>query len=131
VTTANTLVGATSFVVADPAGIIAGQQLRIYDSASTENVTVSDSYVLGSTTVTLASPMVYAHTAGAGVSGLPAAIKQACILLASAFLKTRGDTSLVLSVTNMPDQSTPGVNAGVNSLVSAAQDLLRPFRRMR
>ena len=127
---ASTLAGATSITVDDASGIIPGQSLRVYDGASTENVTVSSSYVFGSTTVPLASAMTYAHASGVCISGLPAAIKEAAILITSAYLKIRGDASLVLDVTNQPSASIDG-DQRVSSDIGHAQDILKPFRRMR
>lgn len=122
--------GASSVTVDDASGIIPGQGLRIYDGASTENVVVSSSYVFGSTTVPLAAPLAYTHAASVCISGLPAAIKEACILVTSAYLKIRGDASLVLEVTNQPSQQIEG-SQRVGSDIAQAQELLKPFRRMR
>jgi hypothetical protein len=123
-------IGATSITVDDASGIIPGQGLRIYDGASTENVIVATNYVFGSTTVPLAAPLTYAHNSGVCISGLPAAIKEACILVTSAYLKIRGDAALVLEVTNQPAAQLEG-SQKVGSDISQAQDLLKPFRRMR
>ena len=122
--------GASSVTVDDASGIIPGQGSRIYDGASTENVVVSSSYVFGSTTVPLAAPLAYTHAASVCISGLPAAIKEACILVTSAYLKIRGDASLVLEVTNQPSQQIEG-SQRVGSDIAQAQELLKPFRRMR
>ncbi|MEI6591298.1 MAG: hypothetical protein WCO24_04765, partial [Actinomycetes bacterium] len=73
---------------------------------------------------------VYGHSVGVSVSALPAAVKQAAILMTSAFLKIRGDASLVLSVTTRPGESIPGSQMlGTDRAV--AEDLLKPFRRIR
>ena len=127
---ASALAGASSVTVDDASGIIPGQGLRIYDGANTENVVVGSSYVFGSTTVPLSTPLAYAHSSGVALSGLPAAIKEACILLTSAYLKIRGDASLVLDVTNQPSASVDG-SQKVGSDIGHAEMLLKPFRRIR
>lgn len=127
---ANSSVGATSITVNDPTGITAGESLTIYDGASTERVTVSSSYTFGSSTVTLAAGTLYAHTAGVNISALPAAIKQAAILITSVYLKIRGDASLTLAVTNTPGQSIVGGQMIGNDMAEAHM-LLQPFRRIR
>jgi hypothetical protein len=129
---ANTSIGATSLTVAEGAGIVAGGMLNLYDGASTERVTVASTYTFGSTTVPLTSGLVYAHTAGVSVSNLPAAIKEATILMATAYLKIRGDASMTLQVTNTASQQSPGQGSGrIGTEVGHVQELLKPFRRIR
>ena len=122
--------GATSLLLDTGLGITAGQVLKIYDGASSEDVIVASTYVYGSATVPLASPTLYAHAVGVAVSSLPAAVKQACILITSAYLKIRGDASLVLEVTNRPGQQIEG-SQKVGSDIAHAQEILKPFRRIR
>jgi hypothetical protein len=121
---------ATSITVANGAGIVAGQMLTIYDGVNTEQITVASTYTFGSTTVPLTSPLVYSHAVGVSTSALPAAVKQAAILLTSAFLKIRGDASLVLSVTTRPGEAIPGSQM-LGSDRAIAEELLKPFRRIR
>lgn len=129
---ANTSIGATSLTVAEGAGIVAGGMLNLYDGASTERVTVASSYTFGSTTVPLTAPMTYAHTAGVSVSNLPAAIKEATILMATAYLKIRGDASMTMQITNTASQQLPGQGSGrIGTEVAHVQELLKPFRRIR
>lgn len=130
ITTALASIGASSLTVDSGAGIIAGQTLRIYDGEFAENVTVANNYVFGSTTVPLSTPLTSSHNAGAALSGLPAAIKQAAILLTGAFLKVRGDTSMVMGVGSNPSASVEGTQR-VGSDIALADVLLKPFRRMR
>jgi hypothetical protein len=129
---ANTSIGATSLTVAEGAGIVAGGMLNLYDGASTERVTVADNYEFGSTTVPLVAPMTYAHTTGVSVSNLPAAIKEATILMATAYLKIRGDASMTMQITNTASQQLPGQGSGrIGTEVGHVQELLKPFRRIR
>ena len=127
---ANSNAGATTLILDTGLGITAGQVLKIYDGASSEDVVVDASYTYGSSTVPLANPTLYAHTIGDAVSSLPAAVKQACILITSAYLKIRGDASLVLEVTNRPGTQIDGAQR-VGSDIAHAQDILKPFRRIR
>jgi hypothetical protein len=130
VVTTSASVGATSITVDSGAGIVAGQTLKIYDGASSENVTVATTYTYGSATVPLTAATLYAHAVGVAVSSLPAAVKEACILMTSAYLKIRGDASLVLAVTNRPGQQIEG-SQRVGSEIAHTQDILQPFRRIR
>jgi hypothetical protein len=84
--------GASTIVVADPIGIIPGEMLRISDGANSETVYVSSSYTYGNATITLASPLTFTHAAGAAIGNLPNAIKQACILITTAFIKIEATT---------------------------------------
>jgi hypothetical protein len=122
--------GATTITVDSGTGIVAGETLTIYDGSKTEQVTVGSSYVFGSTTVPLASPTLFAHDAGISISALPAAIKEAAILATSAFLKIRGDSALVLAVTNTPGVQVDG-SQKIGTDLALAQTMLAPFRRIR
>lgn len=130
ISTASASAGATSITVDNGLGIVAGESLKIYDGANTENITVASNYTYGSTTVPLASALLYTHASGVSVSGLPAAVKQACIMITSAYLKIRGDASLTLAVTTSPGQQIEG-SQKVGSDVAHAQEILKPFRRIR
>lgn len=123
-------IGATTLTVENGTGIVAGETLTIYDGSKTEQVTVGSTYTFGSTTVPLVDPTVYAHDAGISISALPAAIKQAAILVTSTFLKIRGDSALVLAVTNTPGTQVDGSQKLGNDL-AIAQQMLAPFRRIR
>lgn len=129
-TAASANVGATSITVQDATGITPGESLKIFDGANTENIVVADNYVFGSTTVPLASGLLFAHAAAVTVSALPAAVKEAAILITSAYLKIRGDASLTLGVTNRPSEQTPGSQV-VGTDIAHAQEILKPFRRIR
>jgi hypothetical protein len=121
---------ATTLTVADGKGILAGQMLKIYDGQYTENVTVASTYTFGSTTVPIVSALVYTHLAGVSISALPPAIKQACILVTTAFLKTRGDSSMTMQVTTSPGTSLPNADK-VGEEIALAMQLLQPYRRVR
>jgi hypothetical protein len=100
------------------------------DGANTERVTVSDNYTYGSTTVTLQSPMVFAHLTGATFSNLPNAIKEACILITSAFIKMRGDSSTTMAYTTSPSGNIAG-SVRYGNDIAVALDMVSKYRRIR
>jgi hypothetical protein len=134
---ANTLIASatelqSTLTVTSGTGITAGDQLKIYDGIYTENVTVANNYVFGSTTVPLTTPLLYSHEAGVSISALPPAIKEAAILVTTAMLKVRGDNSLTMAVGTLPQQSSlPQTQASIQDDMSMAQSLLMPYRRIR
>ena len=129
---ANANVGDTTLTLDSGLGIIAGEMLNIYDGASTERVTVASTYTFGSATVPLAAPLGFAHAAGTSVSNLPAAIKEAAILMTTAYLKIRGDAAMTMQVTNTATSQAPGSGSSkISTEVGHVQALLKPFRRIR
>jgi len=127
---ADAVAGATSITLDSGLGIVAGEMLTIFDGDKTERVIVDSGYSAGSSTVPLSVGLTYAHSTGVSVSNLPAAIKEAAILVTSAYLKIRGDASLVMAVTNAPSQQIAGAQM-VGTDIAHAQELLKPFRRIR
>lgn len=123
-------VGATSVVVLDGTGILVGQHLKIYDGANTEIVEVASTYVYGSTTVPLVSALAYAHNSGDAIGNMPNAIKQACILITTAFLRVRGDKSTTMQVTTRPTGSISGGERYGNE-IALALDMVNKYRRVR
>ena len=123
-------VAATSITVANGTGIVAGQMLTMYDGMNTEIVTVASTYTYGSTTVPLTRALVNAHAIGTSVSALPPAIKQAAILITTAFLKVRGDSSMTMMVATQPTMGTAGADK-YGSEMSAAADILSTYARIR
>jgi hypothetical protein len=115
----------TGWGITTPAGT--GAAGVIYDGAtgSQEAINCNSSSVLaGPGTLTLASPLQYAHSAGVMVSSFPQDIIWAASLFASAAALTRGATSTTI-------QEAPGRGAGVStaSLAGEAELKLRPYRR--
>lgn len=130
----NTLVveaiaGETSMVVLNHEGIIAGSMLRIYDGAKSETVFVSDSYVYGSTTIPLTRALTYSH-AGVATGNMPNAIKQACILITTAFLKARGDSSMTMGITPRAQSMVTG-GERYGKEIALALDMVDKYRRIR
>ena len=129
-TVVTAVAAATSFVVADGSGIQAGQVLRIWDGANSESVTVASTYTYGSTTVPLASALAYNHAAGMALGNMPTAIKQACILVTTAFIKARGDSSLTMALTTRASGASSGAELYGSDIAMAIQ-MLDLYRRIR
>jgi hypothetical protein len=127
---ADVTAGSSSFVVVDGLGIVAGSRLTIFDGMATETVTVRSAYTFGSSTVAISGTLQFAHTAGAAVSALPPAVKEATILATTAFLKVRGDYSMTMGVTSSVGQATPNTSSETFDL-ALAKELLHSFRRVR
>jgi len=105
----------------------------VFDSGAQELVTcTAASAVSGPGTLTLASPLVYAHTPGVGpgvgivVSALPQQIQWAAINFAAAQALTRGATST--TVQTMGGQAGGG-GKGPEDLAGEAELFCHPFRR--
>lgn len=132
-TTIVTAVQSTSVItVKEGFGITAGMQLKIYDGMYSEYVTVADTYVFGSKTVPIVDPLDYNHEAGVSISALPPAVKEACILVTSAFIKVRGDSSMTMSIGSSPSAyATSNIPADIAGDLNMAMNLLKPFRRIR
>ena len=127
---ASATAAATSMTVQDATGIVAGMDLRIFDGASSEKVTVASNYTYGLTTVPLTSALAYSHTSGVTFGNLPNTIKQAAILVTTAFIKERGDSSMTMAMTSNPSRNvTP--NALWNSEISMALSMLDLYKRVR
>jgi len=121
---------ATQIVVANGVGIMPGQMLTMYDGLNTELITVASNYVFGSNVVPITTTLVNAHAVGTSVSALPPAIKQAAVLVTTAFLKVRGDSSMTMMVSTQPSMSTPGSDRFSDELTTAAS-ILDTYRRIR
>ena len=121
---------ATSMTVSNAAGIQAGGIYRIYDGANSETITVASNYVYGSTTVPLTSALAYTHAAGVTFGNLPSAIKQATILVTTAFLRVRGDSSMTMSITTFPQSNISG-GQRYGDEISMALEMVTLYRRVR
>ncbi len=105
----------------------AGQQATLFDGENTEYSTVlSATAAAGPGTVTLGSPLLYAHPAGVLLTTMPASVQQAGILLAVIQALTRGSSAVVAQSMGAGQSS----NSRVKDLKDEANALLAPFRRV-
>lgn len=125
-------VGVSTITVATATGIYPGSVLTIYDDyPNNEPIVVAPTYVQGSTTLPLVSPLLYTHSYGTSVSNLPPAVKQAVIHLTSYLIKTRGALSIVAGkLTSAPSKTTASDSGALKDYNDAAS-LLMPFQRVR
>lgn len=128
-TTCTGTAGASTLTVANASGILPGETYRIIDGANAESVTVASNYTYGSTTVQLTAPLAATHTA-AGFSNMPFAIKEATILMTSAFIKQRGDASMTMNLTTQPTVNI-GNNQRYAGEIRLALDMVNLYRRVR
>lgn len=129
--------GASSIEVADPAGILPGDVLRIYDLGVSEALTVASSYVPlmpavppSPTSIPLAADTLHAHAASTGVTGMPRKILQAVIAYAVSLLM-REDVSAEEPASPFgPAARTTGAGRGGQAagLVNDAYGWLAPYR---
>ena len=123
--------GQSTLTVTRSEGILPNQQLRIYDGPNSESVTVASNYTYGSTTVPLTTALTHSHTIGSSIGNLPNALKEACILITTAFIKVRGDSSMTMNITTFPQANpTPGANRYGNE-IALALDMVNKYRRIR
>lgn len=129
-TAASSLAGVSSLPVGNPLGIFPGLPMTVYDSASTEPVTVSSSYVLGSTTVPLAAPTGFAHAAGVSVSALPPFVRDAVFLLTASLIKVRGAEAFTMDAIMQQPGKTQPTDPGGTTEYNDAKALLSPLMRV-
>ena len=129
--------GASSVTVADPAGILPGDVLRVFDPGQTEALTVASTYVPSlptvpatATSIPLAAAAQNPHAASVGVTGMPRKILQAVIAYTVALLM-RDDVSAdePASAFGPAARTTDSPNAGkAGGLVNDARGWLAPYR---
>jgi len=128
-TTTSTAAGSTSIPVTDPTGIYPGTQINFWDGMNDESVTVSSSYVTGSTTVALESGTLYKHGIGVNFSQMHTNVKQACIHFVISMVKERGQGGgFEISPAGEVVNSTSGKTKGFDDDQMAAFDLLDEFQ---
>ena len=120
----------STMTVQNATGITAGMTLRVIDGANSESITVASNYTYGSTTVPLTSALLYTHASGIPFGNMPSAIKQACVLVTTAFIKARGDSSMMMAITTTASRNTTGGNI-YGSDLTLALSMLDLFRRVR
>lgn len=127
---AATSAAATSVVAQSATGIVPGLPMTLTDGLNTETVTVGTGYVNGSTTVPI-SATVNAYQAGASLSALPPAIKQAGISLTTALIKVRATQAFTMETVGEQPSKSALLEAGGLEDLEIAIDLLEPFKRVR
>lgn len=132
--------GATVLTVDDVTGW-AGATGFAYDGADTEAISVQSVSATtplplpngvgtaqsGPGTITLSSPLAYAHDIGVVVSSLPANVLWATVLAAAAEVLESGNTAI--TVENLPGSLSTG-GTGVADLIGEYKRLLNPFQRI-
>lgn len=138
--TSSVAAGATTIPVDDVTGWM-GATGTLYDAVQRESITVTGvtattnlalpnnvgTVPSGPGTLTLSTPLAFAHTAGIIVSTLPGSILWATLLQATAQALEAGITSV--SIQNMPGSITTG-GKGVHDLLLESDLLLAPYRRL-
>lgn len=96
---ADSTAGVSTLTVTDPTGIVPGGEYRIWEPGAEETVTVSPTWSPPAVTVPpsavsvpLATPTVFAHTAGHDFSGMPAEVRTSIVQYVTATLM-RPDSS--------------------------------------
>ena len=121
--------GATSLPITDPTGIYPGTNLTIWDGVNDEYVSVSSSYVAGSSTLTLAAPLQFSHGTAVNVSQMHPSVKQATIHFIVGMVKERGQGGgFEISPAGEVTPSTSGKSKGFSDDELAAYDLLDAFK---
>jgi hypothetical protein len=129
--------GNSTVTVADPAGILPGDVLRIYDVGQSEALTVASTYAPATptipptpTAIPLAANTAHAHAAGVGITGMPRQLLQAIYAYGVALLM-REDVSAEepVSAFGPAARATGGQRTGAAAgLVNDALGWLSPFR---
>jgi hypothetical protein len=127
---ASVAAGATSISPSSVVGIYPGTVLTLFDAPDDEQIQVAASYTPGGATVPLVSPLAYNHPAGAVVTNLPKAVKQAAISLTTCLIKVRGSGALIASDIGEVRQTAQGNPQGAMSDYDMALDCIRALRQM-
>jgi len=127
---ASVAAGATSLTPMTVVGIYPGSLMTLYDLPWDEPIQVSPNYVPGTATVALTSELQYNHAATATITNLPPAIKQAAILVTTAFIKQRGSGALIVADMGVATDVQHGTGAQQSgSDMSQAMMLMDAFRQ--
>lgn len=115
---ADVAANAQQITVKDATGIIPGVSPMAIRDGSSENLTVSG---VSGNVVSLASPLAYAHSAGAAVTALPQDVEEAVVLATTALAKMRGNMSIVAQSTSGKQVNDP---LGAGADLAAAEAIL-------
>ena len=127
--TASVAAGAASVSVDSGIGIYPNTQLTLFDAPYDEYVTVASNYVPNTSLVPLTAPLAYNHAVNSSITNLPNSVKQAAILLTTAFVKQRGSGALVAQDMGVISHTESGTAQNGQDDIGLAQQLLAPFRQ--
>jgi hypothetical protein len=122
---ANATAGEQTLTLVDVTGVQDGTKMTIYDGENTEDIVVSGAP--NGNVVTLKSPLVFDHNANVAVSALPAAVKEACIIMTAYLIHNRGRSAIKASPTG-PYRVSTGTEDNID--IEHAKEMLRPYRRI-
>ena len=126
---ASVAAGAASITPAVVTGLYPGTMLTLYDMPNDEQIQVASNYVTGASVVPLTAPLQYTHATTATITNIPPAIKQAAILLTTAFVKQRGSGALVVADMGAVTKQQTGFSQNAGSDWDEAKRLLNPYRQ--
>ncbi len=118
--------GATALTVSTAVGIEPNVLLTIYDGEFTEQITVQS---VNGNVVTLTTGVINAHNAGVAVSGVPADIKQAAILVVTHFIKQRGYGTVSLEMAQAETMRLTD-RAGLSQELKEATQILQAYKQV-
>lgn len=131
---ADVAAGASTITVATTVGFtptlgstIGEEDVRIVDGRKSETIRVQS---VAGNVLTLAAPLAHDHKAGAVVTQLPAAIKEAATMATSAHLRHRGSDAIVMSQSVSP-VAAPSNDSYRWKLLADAKQLLARYVRVR
>ena len=127
---ASVAAGATQFTPVSATGIYPGTTLTVYDEPYNEQIQVSSIDTADTSPVLLTKGFQYTHAAGAMVTNLPPAVKQACILLTTALIKQRGSGALQVADMGAITHESGGLTQNEGDDVGVAFELIHPFKQM-
>jgi hypothetical protein len=118
----------TGWAVTSALGSVTGATGTVYDAGAQEVIHVaSASAAQGPGTLTLSSPLAFAHAAGVMVTTMPQSVTWAAILFCASQALTRGATST--TVREIPGGRQEG-GSGASDLAKKACAILAPFKRI-
>lgn len=126
--------GASSITVASTLGIMPGQQLTLWSTTASEQVTVATTWTPTNTgtntAVPLAAPVVGSYAVNDVATAMPQDIKTAVILIAKSLIKTRGSDSVVLQSTGGSGGPRESMEPGITTDLGLAEDILERYKRV-
>lgn len=122
--------GAASITPVSVTGIYPGSQLTLFDAPDDEQVTVAPTYVPGASVVPLTAGVANNHPAGAVITNLPKAAKQAAIALTTCLIKVRGSGALIVDDIGAVEHVAAGNPQGAAGDLEMALWSIRSLRNL-